>query len=962
MSPLYVLDNKLLLGRGNLASDSSCCCCHCIPCLPECIKVTFSGFSSTYENLDPCNCLDGLEAVLYRTSSNKNIGTTEFILLAVDDNATQSATLATSPSGDINLIQNANKSWSFPSSLTVINGGYGYVNPTLKVIYTPIQGVVECRPPVANFDLDPNGVIQSVTLVDTGEYWWNSDCAFSLSGEGEGDEEGWICAGSAIRPDSGCSVGDSKLKLSLQTNVDTLNLQVNRRDYINCGGGWQYSDSNIISITASLFTEDNYLKSCDDFKISSTSITGTCSNGTITLEPASSCSPSGLSLNCCGKIPDQLELSINMPSSVPASVYPLYNENGCAYTVYLHYPSSFILDKVTSEPYCYIWSGSGLTFDIRTVGKASVQIEPPPTISQRADGSVTTEITATAEIGNIDNNGSITKINITDGGSGYAWSRPSRTPPTLTISGGSGSGAIFTPTLQSGVYIEGAICPQYYWELKSVDVSGGSGYVDGEQLTITLAEGDEGGGAEAYIHVGRSQPTLTLEGNAVVNIVYALNTAGTSWRVSAVNIISGGSGYIDNEELSFILGNNDAQLFGDPSYARVKYNEPTNAVFNIYTGASPSSGVGAVLQPVWELLPTTQWPASNKKTYRLSSVNVINGGNGYTQNDYVEISFPSIQDGDIIDHAYMDTVVDINGTIQEIFITTWDDIYDGPPNTTQPAGRYIGSQTGELDSVVIGYGGWYKDDPNSTYVNVPYGGSYYHAGPDEVCGGKSPSIFIYSMTGQGAVASGVVDISLSSPTFGQVIDIPIISGGLNYTDKSVWLATLSGYVNGYISALDQPPDPSGSYPPYYYVNYPMGVIHTAILTRAVEPIPENNFPSAEFLQSVDHCLLTDNPWTSVTSRTSEDTCPNSLWGQSYDIALQTYLFSSSLDLFNPALSGLGGGGWHFPNSCTDGDCWQAFDLDPFGIPQPNYVWQVGAPPFVIAQPYMLGITAGVSEV
>ena len=66
--------------------------------------------------------------------------------------------------------------------------------------------------------------------------------------------------------------------------------------------------------------------------------------------------------------------------------------------------------------------------------------------------------------------GPISAVTLTSGGSGYA--KLGRVLPTVTASGGSGSGATLTPSLTSS----NDACGIPRWSVSSVSVSGGTGY------------------------------------------------------------------------------------------------------------------------------------------------------------------------------------------------------------------------------------------------------------------------------------------------------------------------------------------------------------------------------------------------------------------------------------------------------------------------------------------------------
>ena len=130
-----------------------------------------------------------------------------------------------------------------------------------------------------------------------------------------------------------------------------------------------------------------------------------------------------------------------------------------------------------------------------------------------------------------------------------------RIEPTLTASASPGSGADLSITLAEGVdWFTG----QAYWYVESVAVDdGGTGYVDGDNVTFTVTDGVQSWPASATIATGRTQPDVTAEvqfgtsGTGAV-LTPTLSASGNSWTVSGVTITAAGSGYSQWEYISFV--------------------------------------------------------------------------------------------------------------------------------------------------------------------------------------------------------------------------------------------------------------------------------------------------------------------------------------------------------------------------------------------------------------------------
>jgi autotransporter-associated beta strand protein len=167
-----------------------------------------------------------------------------------------------------------------------------------------------------------------------------------------------------------------------------------------------------------------------------------------------------------------------------------------------------------------------------------------------------------------------------EGGAGYAFVAPVRVAPTLTVSGGSGTGLEVELTLES-VSDE---CSRPSWRIASVSFSGGSDYLyipanpgsgtppqeggggsGGGGGTSNLGGGTTGGGApanpgaggggggEPYIPptpaVDTEPLTVTAaEGDTTVVIASLTVTSNSSGTPVAVNIVNAGSYFRDTEE------------------------------------------------------------------------------------------------------------------------------------------------------------------------------------------------------------------------------------------------------------------------------------------------------------------------------------------------------------------------------------------------------------------------------
>jgi hypothetical protein len=226
---------------------------------------------------------------------------------------------------------------------------------------------------------------------------------------------------------------------------------------------------------------------------------------------------------------------------------------------------------------------------------------------------------ATAPVGTP---GPITAVSITNPGSGYA--RVVRVVPSVAASVAGGAGATFTSNMVSN-----GGSPQT-WRVGSVTIAGnGTGYTDGAAVAFTTADVAQTA-AVATLRTVRSQPTLTasVSGGTGATLTPTLASNGDSpqtWGVSSVAVTGTTSGYTDGAAVTFSYG--------------AGVNEQTKATAEIRTArtaptitASAPGGSGAALAVTLSQSPTTP---SDTALWHVESVEVTDGGSGYTDGDSV---------------------------------------------------------------------------------------------------------------------------------------------------------------------------------------------------------------------------------------------------------------------------------------------------------------------------------------
>lgn len=342
-------------------------------------------------------------------------------------------------------------------------------------------------------------------------------------------------------------------------------------------------------------------------------------------------------------------------------------------------------------------------------------------------------------------NCSISEITVTDGGSGYA--RYARIAPTLTIAGGSGTGATFSPSLSSSG-------TPTVWALASATASGGTGYVDGESLTITAATGDTVVTAATATVQARGEPTLTATGSGSgAEFSITLSKSGTppTWAVSTVSVTKAGTGYTHQSSLTFSPGTGVTLTAASAAVRTLE--QPTFSV-----DASGAGGAGATFSISYTPGDGTYW--------EITGISITNGGSGYTAGGTVTLS-PGTGDYVGIWPEGDPSPLELSYTVSGGAIDSISG-FDG-------YGFY--RDRGQVQSVTVGSGGSYYGTTGPAYgVTVTNGGQYYRedkSGTPDVA-----TLTIYDSRGSKVAAeyTGTIDDDTASATFGKITAIDHTGG------------------------------------------------------------------------------------------------------------------------------------------------------------------------------------------
>lgn len=378
-----------------------------------------------------------------------------------------------------------------------------------------------------------------------------------------------------------------------------------------------------------------------------------------------------------------------------------------------------------------------------------------------------------------DSKGPMTAALVTEGGCGYA--TLGHVEPTLEISGGSGTGATFTPTLEVIDTSQNPSC--YVWRLKSVDMDGGIGYELGEYLTIKATDNAvERASASAKIAFGRKEPELTASADGGSGADLKVNLAASTgvpktWSVDSVSVKDGGTGYKEGAAVTFSYGPDDTQVTAAEATISTKHEMPTLSA-SVF---SYSGGTGATFGP--PVLVT-----DDNKVWRVQSVPVISAGSGYIRGEAIQIA---VVDGEETRAAFVAVreTTDPSGFGGIVRVEPYSD-YGG--------GEYF-KDTGIIDSVsVTNPGEYYGETGTPGSVDVVAGGAYYLESKTAApCVAKVAISHGCAYGGEQPLIA-IIDTNTESDTFGEITGVGIGGAG-KYNELFqawTWAMTANESLNG----------------------------------------------------------------------------------------------------------------------------------------------------------------------
>ena len=332
--------------------------------------------------------------------------------------------------------------------------------------------------------------------------------------------------------------------------------------------------------------------------------------------------------------------------------------------------------------------------------------------------------------------GQIDKINITNGGAGYT------SAPKINITGGGGSGAQATATINNGVVTSINI------------VNGGSGYTSDPTVTIV-----SGSGANVSCSIGGGSGVISIQ----------LLNAGTGYTVAPNITIAAPNipGGIQATAVANISNGNVTSI--------TVTNQGTGYTTNpIVTIAAPTSGTTATASAIY---------GGNS----VLSVVINNSGSNYTGAPNVVFSAPDLPSGN---RAQGTASVDpITGTITGFSITNPGSGYLSSPTITITAGSGATATAGYSGKILTGIT---VTNPGTDYsfppkVVISGGGGTSASASAIVSNGKVVG-FTITNSGSGYTSAPTVQLVAGSGaqasivvSDGKVSSINLINGGSGYT-------------------------------------------------------------------------------------------------------------------------------------------------------------------------------------
>lgn len=396
--------------------------------------------------------------------------------------------------------------------------------------------------------------------------------------------------------------------------------------------------------------------------------------------------------------------------------------------------------------------------------------------------SFTSAASATAVVSG--NAGTIDRINVTNGGSGY---NPAA-PPVVEIVGGGGSGATATATVDTNGKVNGITLTSPgtgYTSAPSANIISGSGAVAtaGLQINGTVTGVTITNSGLGYT----AAPTVTFSAPILATGVTATGTANidAAGRVTSITIVDAGSGYNANPTVTLSaapaggVNATASGIYSGQSVAEVTISSGgtnyTSAPTVVFSAPQRSTGVRA-----------TGTAVINASTRQVVSITVTSAGSGYTSAPSITINAGS---------GAATEVWLTGGSVISADISSQGSGYAYAPAVTFSGGGGQGAAATAVlaDGKVVGLnvtsgGTGYLSAPTITFTSGDNAVGYATVTNGAISaitvsdGGRNftgvPRVVISSSTGGGATATATV-------ANGAITGVNIVTGGSGYLEGNV---------------------------------------------------------------------------------------------------------------------------------------------------------------------------------
>jgi hypothetical protein len=426
-----------------------------------------------------------------------------------------------------------------------------------------------------------------------------------------------------------------------------------------------------------------------------------------------------------------------------------------------------------------------------TVDAGGVGYTSPPTVTFSSGAATAVAVLATTGATDV-TGGTVTSATIVDGGSGYT------TPPTVTFASGVGSGATATAVLST----TGTLTTTGYVNTATI-TNGGSGYTSAPNVVFT---GGGGGGANgtAVLASAGSIKTVTLASagtqcyaqasDAVISFtggggtgaaasavletgrscIYSVAVTSSPQCSAKLDAMNGYSPIDEKSGVTFAASGQNKSFSGTLFVSSANDKTPTS--MSVQNPGYDASGYDdPTLSSQLELM-SGAWADCGNITvtattgYRIASINVTNGGSGYTSDPTISIT------GGVGSTSNPTATLTRGFPISSVTMSSGGTNYTSAPSISFTAGG--GGSGAAATATIITTSTWTYPVASITITN---GGIGYTT---------APAISLSGGGGSGATATA--GITETTVTTYPIESITVTSGGTGYDDGSPPTITLTG--------------------------------------------------------------------------------------------------------------------------------------------------------------------------